>query len=212
MNYTNPIVMLIEDCPTTALLIERVVMPELPECRLLWARGVQEAIQRAEGLAIDLFITDVGLPDGTGFDVLWKVGGTQPSARAIVITATPLPEHEAHSAALGVLDFLEKPLKLPQLIKRVRQVLEMPGSFAEPRDFRATLEHVTAADLVQLECLSRATTVMQFQSEGRAGSIRFEDGEITHAEYAGLTGTEAFFEILEWTRGQVSERPFVGAF
>jgi CheY-like chemotaxis protein len=211
MNLNYPIVMLVEDCPTTACLVERVVMHELPECRLLWARSVQEATQRAESLQIELFITDVGLPDGTGFDLLWKAAASHPDARAIVITATPLPEYEAHSAALGVLDFLEKPLKLPKLIDRVRQALDLPEAINHNRDFRATLEHVTAADLIQLKCLGRATTLMQFQSEGRVGSVRFVDGDITHAECGELVGLDAFFEILGWGRGHVSERPFFGS-
>lgn len=210
MTTEYPIVMLIEDCPTTAVLIERVVMHDVPECRLLWARTVEEAILRADGLPIDLFITDVRLPDGTGFDLLWKVGASHPSARAIVITANALPEYEAHSAALGALDFLQKPLSLPMLVERVRRALEMPGSPSGSSAFRATLQQVTVADLIQLKCLSRASTVMQLLSDGRLGTIRFEDGEITHSECGELSGVDAFSEILGWARGHVSERPFLG--
>jgi DNA-binding response OmpR family regulator len=209
METQNPIVLLVEDCPTTALLIERAVMHALPNCRLLWARCVQEAILRAEGLEVELFITDVGLPDGTGFDLLWKVGATHPSARAMVITATSLPEYEAHSAALGVLDFMEKPLNITTFLGRMRQALDMPELYSTSKDFRATLEHVTAADLLQLKCLSRATTVMQFRSEGRVGSIHFEEGEITHAACDDAIGVSALFEILEWSRGHVSELPAI---
>jgi response regulator RpfG family c-di-GMP phosphodiesterase len=161
-------------------------------------------------LAVDIFITDIGLPDGTGLDLLWKLACTHPSARAIVITATPLPEYQAHSAALGVLHFLEKPLKLPALVERLRQALDI-NLTPECRDFRATLENVTAADVVQLKCLGRATTLMEFQSDGRVGCIRFEDGEIAHAETGGIGGLEALYEILAWKRGQVSERSFIGA-
>jgi CheY-like chemotaxis protein len=203
-------VMLIEDCPVTAILVERVILHEIPECRILWARGVKEACQRAEGLPVDVFVTDVGLPDGNGFDLLWRVSGTHPNSRAIVITATPLPEHEAHSAALGVVDFLEKPLNIPGFISRLRQALNMITKIDEGRDFRATLEHVNAGDIVQLKCLCRATTIVDFQSEGRVGSIRFEDGEITHAETGGRKGIDALSEILAWKRGHVNERPYTG--
>ena len=103
MNTKNPILLLLEDCPVTALLVERTVMHELPHVRLLWARTVAEATARAEGLDIDLFLLDIHLPDGSGLDFLWQMTPLHPSARAMVMTATPLPEYEVHSAALGVL-------------------------------------------------------------------------------------------------------------
>lgn len=211
MSNPNPIVMLVEDCPVTGVLVERVIMHEIPECRLLWSRTMNEATLRAEGLPVDVFITDVGLPDGSGLELLWKLACTHPKSRAIVITATPLPEYEAHSAALGVLDFLEKPLNLPNFTKRLRHALDLKETSTDSRDFRATLESVTALDIVQLKCMSHANTVVEFQSEGKLGIIRFEQGEVTHSQTGTLEGQDALFEILAWTRGQISERPLMGA-
>ena len=186
-------------------------MHEIPQCRLLWARSVEEATHRSEGLDIALFVVDIGLPDGSGLDFLWKMSSVHPRARAIVITATPLPEHQMHSVALGVLHFLEKPLKLPLLISHLRRALDTEQMAGINRDFRATLENVTPVDILQLKCLTNASTVVEFRSGEQVGRIRFQQGEMADAEAGKLRGVEAVFEIISWKHGQVIEHPSLGS-
>jgi DNA-binding response OmpR family regulator len=205
----HPILFLLEDCPTTALIIERAVMLEMPDVRVLWARNLADAEARAKGLEIDLFLVDIRLPDGNGFEFLWKMAVEHPTAGAFVMTAAPLPEHRAHIAALGVLQFLEKPIQPRALIESLRKVLDLAQA-EESNDFRAALKNVTPADIIQLKCLSGATTILEFSSEQNVGRIRFEDGEITDATFGDLQGVDAVYEILGWRRGQVTEHPCVG--
>jgi response regulator RpfG family c-di-GMP phosphodiesterase len=210
MAQKHPIIFLLEDCPTTGLLVERAVMHEMPEVRLMWALSVEEATARAEGMQIDLFLVDVNLPDGNGLDFIWNMSIEHPNARAIVMTATPLPEHPALTAALGVLHFLEKPLKIPSFISQLRDALEIVDQDDENSDFQATLKNVTPADVLQLKCLTAATTVVEFISGQSVGRIRFEDGEIVDATVGGLQGVDAVYEIVGWKRGQVIEHSCVG--
>jgi CheY-like chemotaxis protein len=210
MSDRLPIILLLEDCAVTGVLIERCILHEIPNVRLLWARSVEEANARVEGLPVDLFIVDIFLPDGSGLDFLWGMASAHPDAEAIVMTATPLPEHTQHSAALGVLHLLEKPVKIPVLLGHVRDALGAVKSIKAGKDFRATLERVTPVDLIQLKCLTRANTVMEFHSEGKTGRIRFEDGEVVDASTETRRGVEAVFEIISWRRGQISERPTAG--
>ena len=185
-------------------------MSELPHVRLLWARSVAEATARAEGLSIDLFLVDIMLPDGSGLDFLWQMTAAHPTARAMVMTATPLPEYEVHSAALGVLHFLEKPLQIPRLLGLVREALGATSTTVGDTEFSATLQNVTPADILQLKCLTGATTIIEFHTDGALGRIRFEAGEITDASAGRLRGVEAFHEIVAWKSGQVSEQPCAG--
>jgi DNA-binding response OmpR family regulator len=206
----HPIIFLLEDCPTTGLLIERAVMHEMPNVRLMWALSVQEATVRAEGLQIDLFIVDINLPDGNGLDFMWKMAIEHPLARAIVMTASPLPEHPALTTALGVLHFLEKPLRIPAFIAQLRSALDMVSVDDGKGDFQAILKNVTPADILQLKCLTNSTTIVEFISEQLVGRVRFEDGQIVDATTGTLQGVEAVYEIIGWKRGQVIEHPCVG--
>lgn len=207
MNPKNPIVLLLEDCPVTALLVERAVMKELPEVRLLWARTVAEAVARAEDLTIDLFLVDITLPDGSGLDFLWKMTPLHPDARAMVMTATPLPEYEAHSAALGALNFFEKPLKLPIFLGHLRRALTSTPGTGDEADFSATLSNVTPVDVLQLKCLTSASTVIEVHSAGMTGQIRVEAGEITDASVGAMHGFACLTAIIGWKSGRVTELP-----
>jgi DNA-binding response OmpR family regulator len=205
----HPIIFLLEDCPTTGLLIERVVMHEMPNVRLMWALSVEEANARVQGLQIDLFLVDINLPDGNGLDFMWKMAIEHPAARAIVMTANPLPEHPALTTALGVLHFLEKPLKIPSFLGLLRSALNQVSVDDGTGDFQAVLKNVTPADILQLKCLTGSTTVVEFISD-QVGRVRFEDGEIIDASVGALHGVEAIYEIVGWKRGQVIEHPCVG--
>ena len=210
LHTKSPIIFLLEDCPVTALVVERAIMNELPQARLLWARSVAEAVMRAEGLSIDIFLTDIQLPDGNGLDFLWQMTPLHPEARVMVMTASELPEYQAHSAALGALHFFEKPLHLPTLLGELRKALESTTVGGTQSDFSATLSKVTPADVIQLKCLMRATTLIEFHSDGTTGRIRFEDGEITDAAVGALHGPAAFAAIVGWKTGRVSEQPVTG--
>jgi CheY-like chemotaxis protein len=210
MAHKHPIIFLLEDCPTTALLVERTVMHEMPNVRLLWARTVAEATARAEGLEVDLFLVDINLPDGSGLDFMWKMAIDHPSARAIVMTASPLPEHPALIAALGVLHFLEKPLQIPALVGLFHAALDLVSVDDGKLDFHAILQNVTPADIIQLKCLTNATAIVEFSTGQHVGRVRFEDGQIVDASAGALQGEEAVYEIIAWKRGRIIEHPCVG--
>ena len=206
----NPIVLMLEDCPVTAHLIERAILLELPHVRVLWARTLSEAGARIDGLPIDLFLVDVQLPDGSGLDFLWLVMQLYPSARAMVMTATPLPEYEAHSAALGVLNFFEKPLNLPVFLGLLHEAFGATDAAVADHKFSATLRNVTPADIIQLKCLVHATTIIEVHSGGSSGRIRFEDGEIIDATVGKTRGAVALATIVSWKGGRVTEQPCTG--
>jgi DNA-binding NarL/FixJ family response regulator len=208
MNPEQAVVLLLEDCPVTGTLIERALMTAMPHVRLLWARGVDEATARVAGLPVELFLVDIGLPDGSGLDFLYSMSTAHPSARAIVMTATPLPEYQMHSAALGVLNFLEKPVNIAALLEQMRAALRAETtSGTATNDFRATLRNLTPVDILQLKCLTGATTVIEFRSEPQTGRGHVRSGEMVHAEVGALKGVDAVHEIVAWKRGQVSEQP-----
>lgn len=207
MSSENPIVILLEDCPITGLLIERAILQSLPACRVLWARDIEDARRRATGISVELFLCDVGLPDGCGLDFLVEMAEAHPSARAIVMTASPLPEYQASSAALGVLHFIQKPVKPAELIAQMRAALGAEHAGRVNEEFNATLRNVTPMDILQFKCLAGDTTVIEFRSGSFVGTIHMERGEIVHAQTGGLKGTKALTTIMAWRRGKVVELP-----
>jgi hypothetical protein len=173
---------------------------------------VDDAAQLAERNEINLFIVDIGLPDGDGIDFLCAMSAVHPAARALVITGTPSDAYRDRANAIGVLTILPKPLQRKALLDAVTTLLpQSRPEGAEPVGFEGTLGGLSPADIIQLKCFRGASGVIEFSNEDRFGLVWFEEGEITHAECQCVgehhTGLEAFRSIVSWRTGTVREVP-----
>ncbi len=204
MAFDHPLVFLLEDSFVVGAQMERALLTRVPECRLVWARTIEEAHVRCFGLKIALFVLDVELPDGNGLDFLMEMRQTQPAARAIVLSATELPKLDVNSPTLGVLRFMHKPVEAAALAAIVRESIAdwQKGSTA----FRANLNDLSPIDVLQLKCLSNATTILEFRSKGESGKVHIDRGSVIHAETGSLRGEEAFYRIIGWKDGQIAEK------
>jgi DNA-binding response OmpR family regulator len=204
MPFEHPLVFLLEDSFVVGAQIERTLLTRVPECRLLWARTIEEAHVRSFGLKIALFVLDVELPDGNGLDFLLEMRQTQPAARAIVLSSADLVKQEMHSPTLGVLRFVHKPVEGAALAALIKETLAawQKGSTT----FRANLNDLSPIDVLQLKCLAKATTVLEFHSQGESGRVHIDQGTVIHAEMGSLSGVEALNRILSWKGGQIGEK------
>lgn len=55
--------------------------------------------------------------------------------------------------------------------------------------------------LIQLNCIERKNARLTIQCQGKEAILYFENGEITHAQYDGLTGTPAIHQALTCSDG-----------
>lgn len=214
MSEASQNILLVEDTRTVQNYI-RDILRSLPmDYELHTARKVQEAVRVAAEHTIDLFIVDIGLPDGDGIDFLCQMSGKHPHARALLITGTPREDYRSRAKDIGVLTFLPKPLQRKDLLDAVTQLLtvEDEPDDHQPRSiggFEGTLGGLSPADIVQLKCLSQATGMIEFSTEDRFGFVWFDNGEVRHAEAehvdGKLSGLEAFEFIVSWRSGTVRE-------
>lgn len=79
------------------------------------AGSISEAEGNLEGGGFEVALVDVCLPDGSGLDLLARIG----AERSIAMTAFP---NFAHFAASGVIHHMEKPLDLHQTAELVAEV------------------------------------------------------------------------------------------
>jgi CheY-like chemotaxis protein len=74
--------------------------------------------------------------------------------------------------------------------------------------FQGTLSDLHIADIVQLKCISGATSVLEFTGpRGEKARVYFENGQVRHATAPGVEGVAAFNEIVNWKGGMISEVP-----
>ncbi|MEO0337186.1 MAG: response regulator transcription factor, partial [Pseudomonadota bacterium] len=91
--------------------------------KVYWAQSRSEAEVILKDKALDLLILDVGLPDGSGFDLAEVVKATNDTP-IIFLTAQASAEDRLKGFELGAEEFIPKPFHLKELLMRVKHVLK----------------------------------------------------------------------------------------
>ena len=86
------------------------------------ARTVREALDRFPGQPYDLLILDLGLPDGSGFEICRKVRQTA-ATPIIFLTASDEEVNVVMGLDMGGDDYITKPFKLNELMSRINALL-----------------------------------------------------------------------------------------
>jgi PAS domain S-box-containing protein len=113
-------VLLVEDHPDTrrgfTLLLRRL------GCRVIATATAHEALAAARDAAYDLVISDLGLPDASGLELVRQLKQLRPTP-AIALSGYGTENDHAHSAAAGFDAHLVKPVRFELLVETIRRVL-----------------------------------------------------------------------------------------
>jgi CheY-like chemotaxis protein len=127
-------VLLVEDHLDTAHTLSRLL--HRSGFVVVRATDVATAAARAEAENFDVLVSDLGLPDGNGYDVIRRIRAHQ-IVPAIAMSGYGMDEDVRRTREAGFTEHLVKPIDVPQLIaagKRPR-LIYAPGANA-PGDAR----------------------------------------------------------------------------
>jgi CheY-like chemotaxis protein len=113
-------ILLVEDHSDTGDMIRRLLEHE--GYRVTLASSVGEAIEAASLRRFDLLISDIGLPDGTGLELLATLAAAGP-LKAIALSGFGMEEDVRKSLAAGFAEHLTKPVSFMRLHETVRRLL-----------------------------------------------------------------------------------------
>ena len=119
-------VLLVDDEPWVRLLIRRMLT--YLGYSLLEASTAEQAMELATSHAdeIDLLLTDIVLPNRSGFELAHRLLRQQPTLRVLYITGHA-EESEAVREGLRGAHFLSKPFRSDELEASLRSALAVPG-------------------------------------------------------------------------------------
>jgi two-component system OmpR family response regulator/two-component system response regulator QseB len=101
-----------------------------------WVYDAEAADATLAAERFDLLLLDLGLPRGSGLDVLKRLRSRGDRVPAIVITARDALEDRVAGLDAGADDYVVKPFELDELTARMRAVLRRHAGRAQP-----VLEH-----------------------------------------------------------------------
>lgn len=122
-------------------LAERLKMRDLRSDTVL---DGEEALSFVEDQEPDVMVLDLKMPGIDGMEVLRQVRKAYPKIQVIILTGHGTEKHEEEAKRLGAFDYLEKPVNLDVLVKKMkaayRRKMEdtmVAATFAEAGDFES---------------------------------------------------------------------------
>lgn len=113
-------ILVLEDDPEIRTLLSAVLEPEGFDVMTTGTIAQFQSISRSD--AFDLFILDVGLPDGSGLSLLQPLR-KETVAGIILLTARQEEIDQVVGLELGADDYIGKPFRRRELIARIHAVL-----------------------------------------------------------------------------------------
>lgn len=160
---SSPVILLVEDDPT----IQRTIRKGLTELdyRVLTAGTLEQARANVAGQEINLVVLDLGLPDGSGIDLLREVRTAGNTIPIIVLTARDKISDKVLGLDLGADDYLAKPFDFNELSARIRAHLRrsghQPGTSIHVADLTIDLVNRTVTRAGEtIECTPREFDVL----------------------------------------------------
>ena len=140
-------ILLLEDDSETASALEKGLALEGHQVSV--AARVRDALHLVATVAFDVAVLDVGLPDGSGYDVLEQLRASARPTQILMLTARGLVEERVAGLDRGADDYLVKPFSFAELAARLRAMERRPK--ASDTELRS--------DALALDLMRRCATV-----------------------------------------------------
>ncbi|SDU32915.1 response regulator [Halopseudomonas salegens] len=139
---------IIEDDPWLGQLLELSLQQVFSSADINRFAKLQPALNHLRGQPLDLLISDLKLPDGSGLDALQLAAQRRPHSHRILVTAH-IERHSVQAARrAGATDFIAKPFTIDNLLNRLQRLGASPGQAPVATDL-ADLDHFLGQRLQQ---------------------------------------------------------------
>ena len=202
---TNQKILLLDDDPDLLDMYREILaqLPSRPEIHT--ASSGNRAMAMLEAEAFQLLICDLKMPKMDGLQVLSIVRRKYPHLRTVVLTSVMDEQFRSRVYALGV-DLFWLKTDMQRNSKMLVDCLESLLGREDDGGFRG-IQSKSLMDIIQMECLSRNSTVLRITRGPLVAKLWLQDGELIDAEAEGACGEVAFRRILAWKSGTFENLP-----
>jgi DNA-binding NarL/FixJ family response regulator len=161
MSQTITHILLLEDLPEIRAWMHQLVRQVFPHARIAEAARVKEAVELTASFQFDLALIDLGLPDGSGVEVVATLREKQPDTQSVVVTIHDDDEHLFPALQAGAFGYILKEQPRDQIAEQLqrmsqgepplspsiaRRVISYFGAHSQPREQPTNLPRVALTD------------------------------------------------------------------
>jgi len=175
---------------------------------IVTAETTAEAFATLHEHPVHLVVIDVQMPVMDGLQFLTLLNRRHPNLQKVILTGYEGTEaYRAACLSNGAELFLEKP-KTSATHETLFATLNELIKWQPEEGFRGVLRRVGLQDVLQMECLSRNSSVLEVKTRRAEGRIFMREGQIVHALLGDRKGEAAFNQMLALRGGEFVLRPF----
>jgi DNA-binding response OmpR family regulator len=155
-----------------------------------------------------LILTEANLPQLDGFEFCRRVRSHSLLRHTPVVFVSSWDDYDerCHGLNLGADDYFSKATPPQELLLRLQVLLsrysELRARTRNDAGLEGGIDLIGATGMLQMCHLGRFTGTCTVRSADTWVQIRMRDGEILSARSPRVTGEEAIFDLLAWTRGR----------
>lgn len=157
-------ILLLEDLPEIRAWMKALVTRVFPKSRIHEAALVQDALGLTASIKFDLALLDLGLPDGSGVEVVEALRDRQPEVQSVVVTIHDDDDHLFPALQAGAFGYLLKDQPRELIADQLRRMSagEPPLS---PSIARRVISHFAAQAVRKPSSSSKAAAVVLTERE-----------------------------------------------
>ena len=115
-------ILLLEDLPQIRAWLSSLVMQVFPDAQIAEAARVHDALGLVSAIKFDLALVDLGLPDGSGVDVVAALREHQPETQSVVVTIHDDDEHLFPALQAGAFGYILKEQPREQITEQLQRI------------------------------------------------------------------------------------------
>lgn len=136
-------ILLLEDLPEIRTWLKALAEQVFPGAVITEAARVHDARQQISASRFDLALIDLGLPDGSGVEVVEVLREQQPEAQSVVVTIHDDDDHLFPALQAGAFGYLLKEQSREQLGEQLRRISQGEPPLS-PSIARRVIQYFTA--------------------------------------------------------------------
>jgi DNA-binding NarL/FixJ family response regulator len=115
-------ILLLEDLPEIRSWLHSLVLHVFPGSHVSESARVHDALSLVSAVKFDLALIDLGLPDGSGVDVVTRLREQQPEAQSVVVTIHDDDEHLFPALQAGAFGYILKEQPREMITEQLQRI------------------------------------------------------------------------------------------